>query len=80
MGDRPNDPLAEARRIAGDNGLYIATVQDKRLDDASRIYYVDAYVVYRQGLARGAGTRLGKRSNKSALLSFVKKLVGPVTA
>lgn len=90
MSDRADDLLAQARRLAGANGLFVAgPFHQDRFRKGERIH-VTVYVVYRRGaeikdssgrvIDRERGARLGRREDPRALLAFVKQLVAPVTA
>lgn len=71
-----NDPLADARRIAGNHRLRIVPVSDPDgRDERGRERFRTSYVVYRV-LPYGGSTRLGKRADPAALLRFVRELAG----
>lgn len=62
-----NDPLAEARRLAGENGYVIAEAIEER--NPSSILDKQPYTVY---ILYRNRVRIGRRSNGSALLALLR--------
>lgn len=67
MSARCNDPLREARRLAGEHGFVIATVvQERNPSSILDKQPYTAFVLYRRRV------RLGRRASASGLLALLR--------
>lgn len=67
--------IGDAYHLCKKHGLYFITKQQRR-DPAVPGDYVEVYIVYREVPGEKHGTRLGRRRNAAALLTFVRQLTG----
>src|SRR5260221_5787378 len=75
-GTATTDPIADAKQLCEQRGLFITQVTDHVYDKAlgcSR--YVQAWVVYRKAPKGCRPSRLGKKRDPVQLLSFIKTLI-----
>lgn len=76
MDARPgnDDPLQAAKDLARAHRLRVVDVREKKVE-AGLVRWVPSWVVYR-GAFGERGARLGRRRDPTALLRFVRQLVG----
>lgn len=86
MSARTNDPLAEARRLAGESGFVIAEVTQYGNPSSilDRQPYT-AYVLYRKlcrhlEACRCRGVRVGRRKNPVELLKLIREQIDSMKA
>lgn len=71
------DPLAHAKELCRQHGLFIVEKRDRIYDRRELVHReVTVWIVYRE-LAAGGRTRLGKRRDPAAVLRFVRSFVQP---
>lgn len=70
------DPLADARHLCRNHGLFIAEKTDRVFDRKRGTHrVVTVWIVYRKTGEGSRPVRLGKRRDPGELLRFVRKLI-----
>lgn len=69
------DPIADARQLAKNHGLFIVEDHDRIYDKKeARHRYVTVWIVYR-GMRPARPVRLGKRRDPRSLLRYLRTLI-----